>query len=378
MNQKVTLLTIFGTRPEVIKLAPVLAELKRDSRLQTVLISTGQQADLIPIFLESFGLKLDDDLALMVPGQSLNRSLAKMIDTLDEVFAQHSPSAVIVQGDTSSALAGAIAARFRAVPVVHIEAGLRTNNPMSPFPEESNRRLISHIAAVHCAPTDGNVENLLNEGISKEHIFCTGNPVVDALKSLTETIKPTKFLATMLDSLRDKNIVVATVHRRENIGDRLSQYLTVVNDFITQNEDCVLVLPVHPNPMVKQVVIELLANSPRVFLIDPLAYADFICLLQNAWLVLSDSGGIQEEVVTLGKPLLILRDCTERPEVVDSGCARLAESADVLRRELEQASQGDSWINAVGSGENPFGDGRSGPRIAQIIRDAVHKSALEA
>ncbi len=367
MNQRAPILTVFGTRPEIIKLMPVLRALESDPGLRVIRLSTGQQADLAPPFLRGFGLDIDESLDLMIANQSLNALLANLISAIDQVIERHRPSAVIVQGDTTSALAGALSARFRAVPVIHIEAGLRTGDIDSPFPEESNRRLISQVSSLHLAATPGNVATLLSEGIAETNIFLTGNPVVDAIQSIATNAVPTAEFRSFLERLDGKRIVALTAHRRENFGARLDGYLRVIRDFIATHDDTVLVFPVHPNPEVQRSTSKLLGDCERVSLIEPLAYTDFFCLLKAAWLVLSDSGGIQEEVVTLGKPLLVLREQTERPEAIASGTARLARTPEELVRELETAAAPDSWCTRVTAAENPFGDGRSGARIARAI-----------
>ena len=375
MDQIATILVVLGTRPEVIKLAPIMRALERDPRLATVCVSTGQQADLLPTFLDGFDLKVDESLGLMVAKQSLNKLLAKMIESLDGVIERHRPQAVIVQGDTTTALAGALSASYRKVPVIHVEAGLRTGDLNNPFPEESNRTLISHLASLHLAPTQGNVDTLTGEGISPSTIVLSGNPIVDALQSFAATAKPSVELNKLLRELRDLRIIAMTTHRRENFGKRLNGYLEVVKSFVTETPDSVLVFPVHPNPAVRDNVDRLLRDNDRIKLIELLSYADFICLLQRAWLVLSDSGGVQEEVTTLGKPLLVLREQTERPEAIESGSARMAQTPQELDAALKIAAQPNSWCTRVVASDNPFGDGHSGPRIASAISAFVRRAS---
>ena len=367
MQQIAPILVVFGTRLEVIKFAPVVRARKLDQRLRVFCVSTGQQADLLPEFVDEFDLTVDKSLDLMVAEQSLNQLLAKLIESLDQVIEQYSPAAVIVQGDTTTALAAALSARYRAVSVMHVEAGLRTGNFHCPFPEESNRKLITHLSALHFAPTQGNVDTLLSEGVQPSDIVLTGNPIVDALQPLVDTARPSVEFGKFLDGLKDMKIIALTAHRRENIGDRLNGYLETIKQFIARKPNNVLVVPVHPNPEVQRDVRSKLGNTQRIKLIAPLNYIDFFCLLQRAWLVLSDSGGIQEEIITIGKPLLILREQTERPEAIESGCARLARTPEELEAELQTAAQPGSWCEQISPGINPFGDGNSGPRIAQAI-----------
>lgn len=371
-QQPASIVAVFGTRPEIIKLAPVLRALADDPGIRTNLVSTGQQRDLLPMFLDDFGMRIDESLDTMIPGRSLNESLAAMITALDGVFARTVASLVVVQGDTSTALAGALAARFCGIPVAHIEAGLRTGNPARPFPEESNRTLISHIASLHFAPTAGNRETLLAEGIPGHRIVVSGNPVIDALVAMQAQAQPSAALTESLDRFNGKKLMLLTVHRRENFGRRLDAYIEVIRAFLERHPDCALVAPVHPNPQARDSVLTGFNGMAQVALIDPLPYADFISLLGRAWLVLSDSGGIQEEVVTLGTPLLVLRTETERPEAVACGAARLAPTAAALSAELEIAIKPGSWLESSSPHDNPFGDGHSGPRIARAMSEFVH------
>jgi UDP-N-acetylglucosamine 2-epimerase (non-hydrolysing) len=305
----------------------------------------------------------------MVANQSLNQLLAKLIGALDRVIERHSPAAMVIQGDTTTALAGALSARFRAVPVIHIEAGLRTGDANNPFPEESNRRLISHISSLHLAPTRGNLAQLTREGIAESDIVLTGNPIVDAIHSLDDTAVASEGLRRTLEELGNYKIIAMTTHRRENIGTRLSGYLHTVKAFVEKHPDVALVIPVHPNPLVGECVRRILTEAERVRLIAPLSYMDFYCLLRAAWLVLSDSGGVQEEVISLGKPLLVLREKTERPEAIETGTARMARTPHDLAEELATAILADSWCTRIKSVANPFGDGYSGKRIAQAITE---------
>lgn len=370
-QQPASIVAVFGTRPEIIKLAPVFSALADDPRIRTNLVSTGQQRDLLPVFLADFGIRIDESLGTMVPGRSLNESLAAMITALDGVFDRTTADLMVVQGDTSTALAAALAARFRGVPVAHVEAGLRTGNPDRPFPEESNRKLISHIASLHFAPTAGNRKTLIAEGIPESTIIVSGNPVIDALLAMRAKAQPSAQLTELLTRFSGEKLIILTVHRRENFGPRLDAYIKVIREFLSRHPDCALVVPVHPNPMARDPVVESFAGLAQVTLIEPLPYTDFISLLDRAWLVLSDSGGIQEEVVTLGTPLLILRTETERPEAVASGTARMAPTAATLSAELETAIAPGSWLATVSPHENPFGDGHSGPRIARALSEFV-------
>ncbi len=361
---------IAGTRPELIKVAPVLSELGRGERLRAVMVSTAQQADLLPAFLGLLDSSVDYRLDVMSAGQSLNALLSKTVAALDPIIEEVQPDLVVVQGDTTSALAGALAARMRSVPVAHIEAGLRTGDPENPFPEENNRRLISHIAALHCAPTERNREQLLHEGIPSQNIVVTGNPVVTSLRNAIQLSQASAQLEGLLEKLEGFKPVVLTTHRRESFGATLERNLKTLRAFVATHPDTALVVPVHPNPAVKENVERILSDSDRVFLIEPLDYGSFLKLLQAAWLIVSDSGGVQEEVATLGKPLLVLRKVTERPEAIELGVAKLAGEWPGQLEELLNDCEGlRSWIDSIEPSANPFGDHSSAKRVAGALTD---------
>ncbi len=364
-----TVLAVFGTRPEVIKLVPVFRALQHDPRIRLLCVSTGQQADLLPGFITDFRVSLAHDLGLMFAGQSLNDLLAHIVSGVDPLIERYTPDAVLIQGDTISALGGALTGRLRQVPVVHVEAGLRTGDPDSPFPEETCRRLISHVAALHCAPTEGNRCTLRNEGIDESAIIVTGNPVVDAVRALSVESPISSEIRAILDTIEGRRLIALTMHRRENFGPRIRGYLGIIRTFVEQNDDVCVVFPVHPNPGVQAVAQELFEGVTRIRLTRPLGYTDFIHLVTHAWLVVSDSGGVQEEVASLGKPMLIVRAVTERPEIVEAGMARLAETPQHLGEALRDARAPDAWCTQVKATQNPFGDGQSGARIAAAIAD---------
>lgn len=363
----VTLVAVLGTRPEAIKFAPVLTALSAMARFRVLTVATGQQPDLLPDFLASFDLTPARTLAVMVPEQSLSALLDGTVRALAPVVRDLAPGGILVQGDTTTALAGALVGAFDGIPVVHIEAGLRTGDPASPFPEEINRTLITHAATLHCAPTSANVRQLLREGVAAAAIVQTGNPVIDAITRALPAARPAPELARLLDDTRAGRRVVVTLHRRENFGERLDRYLEVLAEFVARTPDVHLIFPVHPNPVVKRAVEAGLADRPRVHLIQPLGYADFLCLLSAADLVLSDSGGIQEEITVVGVPLIVLREKTERPEILATGLARLAPTAVQLADMLSAISVGRGWPAGAPLTHNPFGDGHSGERIANAI-----------
>lgn len=371
MRRRVTV--IFGTRPEIIKLAPVVAALKRESAsCETCVVNSGQHTDLLRPFLERFRLEVDHDLNVMQPGQTPNQTCARILGALDPVLQGARSDVVLVQGDTSTALAGALAAFHHRIPIGHVEAGLRSGDGMSPYPEEMNRRLITRLASFHFAATPQNRRNLLAEGVRPETIFVTGNPIVDALEAIRKDLRISRELQRVLDATEGSRRLVLTAHRRENVHGPMAGYLHVLRQFVERHEDVVVLFPVHPNPAVRELAGTLLADHPRIRLLKPFDYEDFIGLISRAWLILSDSGGVQEEAPTLGKPLLVLRENTERPEAIESGVARLvggdpARLADLL----EQVYRDDAWIRNVERVANPFGRGDSAGQIVRALRPFI-------
>lgn len=370
-NQRV--LSVFGTRPEAIKLAPVLHQLEAaHPTFQTVNVNSGQHADLLRPFLELFDLRIDYDLRVMRPGQALNEVCARLLAALEEVLTKEQPDLILVQGDTTTALAGALAGFHKGIPVAHVEAGLRSGNPLSPFPEEMNRRLISRVARFHFAATPGNRDALLADGVDPARVFVTGNTVVDSLKAILDRpLSPA--VQDLLKATDGLKRIVLTTHRRESFDGAMAANLEVLRQFIDRHDDTALLFPVHPNPRVRQLAARHLGEHPRIFLLEPQPYPDFIGLLQNAWLIVSDSGGVQEEAPTLGKPLLVLRENTERPEAVACGVARLV-GGDPARLEelLHELYTDDAWLAAVRRVNNPFGRGDSGRRIVEILSHALN------
>ncbi|MFT4563036.1 MAG: UDP-N-acetylglucosamine 2-epimerase (non-hydrolyzing) [Gammaproteobacteria bacterium] len=368
-----SIIVVFGTRPEVIKLAPVIDACKSIG-LDVINVYTGQHSDLGASLLECFNIELHYDAAVMKAGQSINSLLARAISALDEILAREKPDAIVVQGDTSSALAGALSARFLNIPVVHVEAGMRTGDFREPFPEELNRCLISRVAMLHCAATRSNVNNLLGEGIDPSTIVETGNPIVDAIDRISASTQPGRAIRRLIEGNVNNKLIVATTHRRENFGTRLDGYLRVLGNFVAEHERVVLVYPVHPNPNVRKAVDKCLSKHERILLLEPMDYPDFIYLMRHASVVVSDSGGIQEEVASIGTPLLILRQKTERPEAIEAGVAKLVSNPNELLTELGTLVSSNSQQPALRS--NPFGDGRSALRIAQAIARLVAKEYI--
>ncbi len=370
-----TVLTVFGTRPEIIKLAPVLTELGRRPRaFRAVNVSSGQHPDLLAPFVRLFGVRIDHDLAAMRTGQPLSFLFGRILAKLDPLLEAERPDAVLVQGDTTTA-AAALAAFHRRIPVGHVEAGLRTADPLSPFPEEMNRRLVTRIARWHFAGTAAHARALRREGVPADAVFRTGNPVVDALTMVGTNTSRSPRLRAICDATRGLKRITLTTHRRESFGGVLESNLRVLRSFIERHSDTALVFPVHPNPAVREAAGSILGGLTRVHLTDPLDYPDFIGLLSESWLIASDSGGIQEEAPSLGVPLLVLRETTERPEALVAGVAKMAGTPERLADLLEEAyAMPDEGLKVV---KNPFGDGQAGRRIVRALSRSLAADQVE-
>jgi UDP-N-acetylglucosamine 2-epimerase (non-hydrolysing) len=367
-------LVCLGTRPELIKFAPMIKALEnRGIELSTV--NTGQHTDLLQPLFELFSIRPQHNLEAMVAGQSLNALGSRLLDRLDPVLEAEKPDLVLVQGDTSSAVMGSIAAFNRRIPVGHLEAGLRSGNPLSPFPEEMNRRLVGQIAAYHFAATERNRRTLLEEGVASNSIHLVGNTVVDALRQTLQNTRPGKTVELMQQWAAGKRLVIVTTHRRENFGETMSLHLRALREFIESEPDLCMVFPVHPNPNVRAAVGAELEHHPRIRLTDPMGYCDFVHLLSHAWLIVSDSGGIQEEATALGKPMIVLRENTERPEAVECGVARLVgESPERLHEMLRTALIDEVWHASASRSRDVFGDGTTADRICDVLFGAQSKT----
>jgi len=371
-------LTLFGTRPEVIKLSPVIEQLEAQrNAIQTVNVTSAQHTDLLYPFIRMFGIRVDHDLHIMEPHQSPSQVCARLLTRLDRLLTEEQPDLILVQGDTTTAMTGALAGFYRRIPIGHVEAGLRSGNAYSPYPEEMNRRLITRLATYHFAATRRNRATLLSEGVPEDAVFVTGNPVVDALHAILERSGVSPVVASLLGATSGLRRIVLTTHRRESFGEVMAGNLKVLRNFVARRNDVALLFPVHPNPDVLAPATEILSGHPRIHLVPALGYEDFIVLLSRAWLLVSDSGGVQEEAPTLGKPVLILRENTERPEAIEAGVARLVGGEPArLALMLEEAYEDGSWIHHVGKGGNPFGQGDAGKRIAHIIVRLLDESPI--
>jgi len=362
------IVVLFGTRPEVIKLAPVVHALEaRSDRFEVACVSSGQHADLVEPFAKALEVRVDRDLRVAQDGQSPTEVCQRALAGLSALFAERRPDAILVQGDTTTALAGALAGFYERIPVGHVEAGLRSGDRENPFPEEMNRRLISMLASFHFAPTRQNARQLASESVPEAAIAVTGNPVVDSVRWALEHTPPSERVRTVLDRARGGKLVVLTTHRRESLERLMVERLRALRRFVDRHEDVFLAFPVHPNPEVQERARAELGGAARVELLEPLDYPEFVHLMAGAWLVVSDSGGVQDEGPSLGKPILIIRENTERPEVIDVGIARLAETPAALESMLESSYADVSWFRRVEATRNPFGPGDSGPRIVEAL-----------
>ncbi len=371
-------LVLFGTRPETIKLAPVIHRL-RERSLQTLVVSSGQHKQLLDPFLSEFNIEADISLDVMRRDQSPNDVCSRILDRLDKILISEQPDLILVQGDTTTALAGTLAGFYRRIPVGHVEAGLRSGNIMSPFPEEMNRRMISQAASFHFAATGNNRDNLLAEGVPASKIYVTGNPVIDSVKRILKNLKASPEIDRLIKATTGQKRLVLTTHRRESFEAAMTENLEVIRDFVQRREDVCLIFPVHPNPNVLRIARKIFDRRERVHLIDPVAYSDFLMLMRAAWLIVSDSGGVQEESPSLGKPLLVLRENTERPEAAEAGIAKLVGNRSQALKQLLEENYGDeTWIRSVKKIANPFGDGRAAERIVKIIEQSFTRAGVRA
>ena len=365
MMPPLKVIAVFGTRPEAIKMAPVVKELNRHpGEFACQVAVTAQHREMLDQVLQLFQIKPDFDLDIMRDRQTLEDVTTRALNGLSEVLRSSAPDVVLVHGDTTTTFVAALAAFYRQVPVGHVEAGLRTGDRYAPFPEEMNRRLAGALADIHFAPTATARDNLLRENIAAEHIYVTGNTVIDALQA---TVRPAyRFSDSRLQQLdwQDLRVILVTAHRRENWGEPFREIFTALKELVRHYRDIAIVFPVHYNPQVREAAREILGNQERIYLIDPLEYEPFVNLMARSYLVLTDSGGLQEEAPALGKPVLVLREVTERPEAVTAGTVRLVGTAyqDVLAAAGELLEDETAYLQ-MAHAVNPYGDGQASRRI---------------
>ena len=365
--EKLRVMSVFGTRPEAIKMAPLVLELKKYEEIEPICCVTAQHRQMLDSVMEVFGLQADCDLNIMAPRQTLSSITCKCLTGMDDVIEEKKPDLILVHGDTSTTFAGALSAFYHQIPVGHVEAGLRTYDRYSPFPEEMNRKMVGAIAELHFCPTENNRKNLARENIT-EGVFVTGNTVIDALKT---TVREDYHFATeVLNTLPDKSkkVILVTCHRRENYGEPMKNIMLALRQIAESHEDVELVYPVHLSPVVREAVQEYLAGAPRVHLIDPLPADEMHNLMGRCYMVLTDSGGLQEEAPALGKPVLVLRRETERPEAVAAGTVKIAGvDRDVIVSMASELIKSNNAYEAMAHAVNPYGDGQACRRIAETI-----------
>ena len=365
--EKIKIMVVFGTRPEAIKMAPLVLELKRRDNIDCIVCTTGQHREMLDPIVKIFNLSIDYDLDIMEPRQTLSTITSKTLIGMEPVLKEAKPDMVLVHGDTSTAFTSALAAYYQKVPVGHVEAGLRTGNRYSPYPEEMNRRLISEIAQLHFSPTVSNAENLYNESISGE-IIITGNTVIDALH--TTVSKDFSFYTDALKNIDFDNnrVLLVTAHRRENYGKPLENIMNALKDLVCNYPDVRIIYPMHMSPEVRRTATDILGDMPRVELIDPINVDEMHNLMDRCHFILTDSGGLQEEAPALGKPVLVLRNETERPEAVTAGTVKVCgvEREAIYSAAAELLDSHDSYLS-MANAVNPYGDGNACKRIADAI-----------
>lgn len=370
--EKIKVLIVFGTRPEAVKMAPIVKALKKDENFITKICVTAQHRDMLDQVLRIFEIEPDYDLNIFQSGQTLTQITCRALTGLEGVIEEFKPKLILVQGDTTTVFTGALAAFYHNVKIGHVEAGLRSGNLYSPYPEEANRMLTGVLTNFHFAPTQNSKANLLREGYEENKIFVTGNTSIDALKWVIEN--DYKFEDELINNIdfENKKVILLTSHRRENIGKPMENIFSAIRDIVCENKDVEVIYPMHLNPKVREIAEKILGGKERIHLVEPLDYLPFTNLMAKCYLVVTDSGGIQEEAPSLGKPVLVVREETERPEGIESGTAKLAgtdkntiyEYINILVNNREEYRK---MANAV----NPYGDGRAAEHIVSVIKESM-------
>ncbi|MFD3244609.1 non-hydrolyzing UDP-N-acetylglucosamine 2-epimerase [Staphylococcus simulans] len=359
------IMTIFGTRPEAIKMAPLVNQLKHEEALEPVVVVTAQHREMLDAVLETFDIQPDYDLDIMKAGQTLSDITSRVLKGLEAIIQQEKPDMILVHGDTMTAFASGLAAFYNQVAIGHVEAGLRTWNKYSPYPEEMNRQMISCLSDIHFAPTKQAKANLLKENIPSAKVVITGNTAIDAMNTTIQK----DYHSEVMKRHKDKRVILLTAHRRENLGEPMAHIFSAARRLVEAHEDVVLVYPMHKNPKVREIAQQYLSDHNRIELIEPLDVVDFHNFAHQSYLILTDSGGIQEEAPSLGKPVLVLRDTTERPEGVEAGTLKLTgtEEEDVYR-EAELLLTNQALYQQMSETANPYGDGKASKRICDNIK----------
>ena len=365
------IMTVFGTRPEGVKIAPIIKELEKRSNVEQVVCITAQHREMLDQVTELFGIVPHHDLNIFKPGQTLTDITVNSIKGLEDVIKEENPDVLLVQGDTTTVFSGALAAFYQKIKIGHVEAGLRSGNLYSPYPEEANRKLVGVLTDFHFAPTQANKDNLLREGYPDNKIYITGNTVIDALQYAVK--EEYSFQDNRLNSLdfKTKKVILLTSHRRENLGEPMENVFSAVRDAIRMVPEAVVVFPVHLNPKVREIANRILGNNPSIYLIEPMDYEPFTNLMARSYVVVTDSGGLQEEAPALGKPVLVIREETERPEGIESGTARLVGTSykKVYENLLQLLTDEKAYVE-MAHAVNPYGDGKASERIVNILLDS--------
>lgn len=361
-----TVMLVFGTRPEAIKMCPLVNELKKRKNINTVVCVTGQHRQMLDQVLDAFDVTPDYDLSVMKEKQTLFDITTNILNSIKAVLEQVKPDVVLVHGDTSTTFVTALACFYLQIPIGHVEAGLRTFNIYSPYPEEFNRQAVSIVAKYNFAPTLLAKENLVKEGKDEKHIYVTGNTAIDALKT---TVK-TEYFHKELEWAKDSRLILITAHRRENLGQPMHNMFRAIRRVLDEHPDVKAIYPIHMNPVVRQAASEELGNCDRIHIIEPLEVLDFHNFLANSYMILTDSGGIQEEAPSLGKPVLVMRDTTERPEGIEAGTLKLVGTdEEVIYNNFTKLLDNKEEYNKMAHASNPYGDGFACKRIADILEN---------
>lgn len=364
MEKIIKVMTIFGTRPEAIKMAPLIKELKSRKEIECIVCVTAQHRQMLDQVLNVFNIIPDYDLDIMKPGQTLSDITSRVLKGLEEIINKEKPNIVLVHGDTTTTFAGALAAYYSQIDIGHVEAGLRTWNKYSPYPEEMNRQMVGVLADMHFAPTEKAKQNLLKEGKKPENIYVTGNTAIDALHTTVNQ----NYNHELFNWIGNDKLILVTAHRRENLGEPMRGMFKAIKRIVNEFSDVKVVYPVHLNPKVKEIADEILGNDERIKLISPLEVIDFHNFINKSYIILTDSGGIQEEAPSLGKPVLVLRDTTERPEGIEAGTLKLAGTEEETIYELtKELLTNPAEYKRMSNAVNPYGDGKASIRIADAI-----------
>ena len=366
----IKVITIFGTRPEAIKMAPLVKELKSRKEIECIVCVTAQHREMLDQVLKVFDIEPDYDLDIMKQGQTLSDITSRALKGLEEVINKEKPNIVLVHGDTTTTFAGALASYYCQTDIGHVEAGLRTWDKYSPYPEEMNRQMVGVLADMHFAPTEKSKQSLLNEGKNIDNIYVTGNTAIDALNTTVNS----NYYHKLFDWIGNDKLILLTAHRRENLGEPMRNMFKAIKRIVDENPNVKVIYPVHLNPKVKEIADEILGNDERIKLINPLEVIDFHNFINKSYLILTDSGGIQEEAPSLGKPVLVLRDTTERPEGINAGTLKLAgtEEETIYKLTKELLTDKDVYTS-MSQASNPYGDGKASKRIADAIIEKYSK-----